>query len=115
MPVGRAVASVASTWPIGTAAVLTKPVVDGRAPARPAPRWETARIPARASRGIPASWTVPQAWHSPHRPLHLADCQPHSVQRKPDAPDDDLAMARTLAVTSDNLSKLEPNLRRESA
>jgi hypothetical protein len=25
--------------------------------------------------------TVPQAWHSPHRPLHLADCQPHSVHR----------------------------------
>ena len=83
--------------------------------ASPAPRWETARIPALASRGTPASWTVPHAWHSPHRPLHLADCQPHSVQRKPDVPADDLAMARTLAATSDNLSKLEPNLRRESA
>ena len=105
MPVGRAVASVASTMPIGIAGVL----------AGAALRWETARIPALASRGTPASWTVPQAWHSPHRPLHLADCQPHSVQRKPDVPADDLAMARTLAVTSDNLSKLEPNLRRESA
>jgi len=29
---------------------------------------------------VPRCWTVPQAWHSPHRPLHFADCQPHSVQ-----------------------------------
>src|SRR4029077_18454619 len=69
---------------------------------------------ARASRGRATSCTVPQAWHSPHRPAHLADCQPHSVQRKPYVPPDDLAMARTLAATTDNLSKLEPNQRRES-
>ncbi len=29
----------------------------------------------------PASSTVPQAWHSPHRPTHFADVQPHSRQR----------------------------------
>lgn len=29
-----------------------------------------------------ASTTVPQDWHSPQRPTHLAVVQPHSVQRK---------------------------------
>ena len=29
----------------------------------------------------PASATVPQAWHSPHRPTHFALVQPHSLQR----------------------------------
>ena len=105
MPVGRAATTIASTRRMGTAAVL----------AGAALRWSTVRVPGRADRRRAASWTVPQAWHSPHRPAHLADCQPHSVQRKPDVPADDLAMARTLAATSDNLSKLEPNLRRESA
>ena len=33
-------------------------------------------------RAAPASPTVPQAWHSPQRPTHLAAVQPHSVQRK---------------------------------
>ena len=29
----------------------------------------------------PISLTVPQAWHSPHRPTHLIVVQPHSEQR----------------------------------
>jgi hypothetical protein len=29
----------------------------------------------------PSSVTEPHAWHSPHRPTHLAVVQPHSVQR----------------------------------
>ncbi len=33
------------------------------------------------TRGAPSSSTVPQAWHSPHRPTHLPVAQPHSVQR----------------------------------
>jgi hypothetical protein len=28
-----------------------------------------------------ASSTVPQAWHSPHRPTHLPVSHPHSAQR----------------------------------
>jgi hypothetical protein len=32
--------------------------------------------------GAPTCSTVPQAWHSPHRPTHLPAVQPHSVQRK---------------------------------
>ena len=86
MPVGRAVASVASTRWMGTAAVLPGPLPVNPGPAKPGPASlvlirAAARVPARASRGSTASWTVPQAWHSPHRPAHLADCQPHSVQR----------------------------------
>src|ERR1700722_3721889 len=38
-------------------------------------------MPARTSRGTAASDTVPQAWHSPHRPTHLGACQPHSLHR----------------------------------
>ena len=34
----------------------------------------------RRRRGV--SSTVPQAWHSPQRPTHLAVVQPHSAQRK---------------------------------
>jgi hypothetical protein len=80
--VGRARASVASTWPIGSAGVLTGAAV----------RAATAWMPARASRGALACSTVPQAWHSPHRPVHLGACQPHSLQRYPAAPVDDFAM-----------------------
>lgn len=37
---------------------------------------------AGARAGAPAaSSTVPQVWHSPQRPTHLAVVQPHSVQR----------------------------------
>jgi hypothetical protein len=38
-------------------------------------------MPARTRRGTVASSTVPQAWHSPHRPTHFGACQPHSVHR----------------------------------
>ena len=30
--------------------------------------------------GADFSTTVPQAWHSPHRPTHLPVSQPHSLQ-----------------------------------
>ena len=86
-PVGRALAAFASTAPIGTAGVLTGP-------------GPTARTPARTSREAPASSIVPQAWHSPQRPIHFGACQPHSVQRKA-LPAGDLAMASTLITGTD--------------
>ncbi len=52
------------TCAIGTAAEVT-----GAAPVRD------------VVAGAAASATEPQAWHSPHRPTHLADVQPHSEQR----------------------------------
>src|ERR1700733_3835714 len=55
-------------------------------------------MPARPSRGTAASATVPQAWHSPHRPTHLGACQPHSLQRNAAV---DFAMPRTLSAGSD--------------
>ncbi|GHS90129.1 hypothetical protein AGMMS50218_17670 [Actinomycetota bacterium] len=33
--------------------------------------------------GPTSSATEPQAWHSPHRPTHLAVVHPHSAQRYP--------------------------------
>ena len=56
-------ASSAGTDPIGTAGVVT-----GAAVVRP-------------EGAAPTSATDPQAWHSPHRPTHLAVAQPHSEQR----------------------------------
>ena len=35
----------------------------------------------RAICGAPSSSTVPQAWHSPQRPTHFIELQPHSAQR----------------------------------
>jgi hypothetical protein len=32
----------------------------------------------RAAFGAPTSATVPQAWHSPHRPIQRAEVHPHS-------------------------------------
>ena len=61
-PLVRERESSTGTWPIGTAALLTGP-----AAVRPC--------------GCPASATLPQAWHSPQRPTHLAVSQPHSAQR----------------------------------
>ena len=49
-------------------------------------------MPARTSRGTAASATVPQAWHSPHRPTHFGACQPHSLHRNAAV---DFAMPRT--------------------
>ena len=54
--------SSTETSPIGTAGRVTGPAA------------------ARVA-GAPASATDPQAWHSPHRPTHLAVSQPHSLQR----------------------------------
>ncbi len=51
----------------------------GRAGADGAP----AAILASAARGTPTSSSVPQAWHSWHRPYHFADSLPHSAQRYP--------------------------------
>ncbi|CAM5384287.1 hypothetical protein SFUMM280S_10854 [Streptomyces fumanus] len=62
-PVERAVACRPSTWPMGTAEVVTRPGVVVR------------------TAGAPYSSIVPHAWHSGQRPSHLAVCQPHSVQR----------------------------------
>jgi hypothetical protein len=61
-PLLRARESSIGTWPIGTAGEVTGP-----AWVRPF--------------GAPASATLPQVWHSPHRPTHLAVSQPHSEQR----------------------------------
>jgi len=52
--------------------------------------------------GAAASATEPQAWHSPHRPTHLAVSQPHSVQRK--AGREGFVMAGTLGHRADNES-----------
>ena len=63
---------------------------------RPSPRRGARRTPRPCPRpGTPAQ-----------RPTHLADGQPHSVQRKPD-PADDFSHDRTIAEPLDNLSKLE--------
>ena len=61
-PLVRARESSTATSAIGTAGVVTGP-----AAVRPT--------------GAPASATLPHAWHSPHRPTHLAASQPHSEQR----------------------------------
>jgi CheY-like chemotaxis protein len=65
-PVGWDWAVRTSTSPIGRAGVATVVAVTTRGGAA----------------GAPASPTVPQVWHSPHRPTHLEVCQPHSEQRK---------------------------------
>ena len=70
MPVGRAPAVLTSTSVIGTAAA--DPGGTG-CPARPAER-----RPGRAIAGTRISVTVPQPWHSPHRPAHFVLRQPHS-------------------------------------
>src|SRR6476660_8903926 len=60
IPVGRDSASLAETLAIGIAGDVTGPSV------------------IRAAFGAPISATVPQAWHSPHRPIQRAEVQPHS-------------------------------------
>ena len=62
-PLLRNADSSTDTSPIGTAGRVTGPAA-GRA-------WSARR----------ASATEPHAWHSPHRPTHLAVSQPHSLQR----------------------------------
>ena len=51
------------TSAIGTAALVTGPAS------------------ARRGRAAADSATEPQAWHSPQRPTHFGDAQPHSEQR----------------------------------
>jgi hypothetical protein len=62
-PVGRALAIVASTWPIGRAGAETGPALTVRALV------------------TPSSSRVPQAWHSGQRPSHFTVIVPHSAQR----------------------------------
>ncbi|CCH70021.1 hypothetical protein BN10_480020 [Phycicoccus elongatus Lp2] len=59
-PVDRATARRASTSPIGTAGRSTAPAAVVR------------------TLTAPTSLIDPQAWHSPHRPIHLLVCHPHS-------------------------------------
>ena len=67
MPLGRRPAASVSMSVIARA-VRAAPIVTGvRARSTPV--------------GAAISSTVPQAWHSPQRPTHLAAVQPHSVQR----------------------------------
>ena len=67
IPVGRARALSTSISVIGRAGLRVGGVTAVRGP-----------VAATAS-----STTVPQAWHSPHRPTHFAAVQPHSAQAKP--------------------------------
>jgi len=53
--------------------------------------------------GALPSVTLPQAWHSPHRPTHFAVSQPHSPQRYDNRLRAlDLLMSPTLGHRSDN-------------
>ncbi len=65
-PVGRARAASASIAAIGRAGQVTGP---------------DRTVCKRGGPAPPICSTVPHAWHSPHRPAHLADCQPHSPHR----------------------------------
>jgi len=59
--------------------------------------------------GAPASATVPQAWHSPHRPTHFAVSQPQSLHRKEGrARPVVLLMAGTLCHGADKLVQAAP-------
>ncbi len=62
-PVGLACAAERSTSPIGNALVVTFPGT------------------SESFFGAAISSTAPHAWHSPQRPTHFCDVQPHSVQR----------------------------------
>ena len=60
---GTALAASTPTSPIGRAGLLTGPGAVVR------------------TTGADMSVTVPQAWHSPHRPTHFVVAHPHSAQR----------------------------------
>lgn len=62
MPVGTPAVVVASTALIGTARV-------------------TGALAMTREVGVPASATLPQVWHSPHRPTQRWVVQPHSLHR----------------------------------
>jgi hypothetical protein len=76
-------------------------------PARPA------RIVARASTGTLASVTVPQAWHSPHRPAHLVLRQPHS-EHSYSAAAGDFPMAGSVSAGTDSGCRSLTSVRRGS-
>jgi hypothetical protein len=76
--------SSTGTCPIGTAGALTGPAV------------------VRPDGCAAASATLPQAWHSAHRPTHLAVSQPHSAQRYAVRIARDLLMNPTLGQRSDS-------------
>src|SRR6478672_6135508 len=85
-PVGRKAAVVASTSAIRRAGSTTVVAAVVRATA------------------VPVSSTVPQAWHSPQRPTHLAVVQPHSAHLYAgalDARDVFVAMGSTLLAGPD--------------
>jgi hypothetical protein len=63
IPLVRDRDSSTGTWLIGTAGELTGPAA------------------VRPEGWAALSATLPQAWHSPHRPTHLAVSQPHSEHR----------------------------------
>ena len=63
-PVGRARAAERSTSPMGVALFVTDPGTKDN------------------FFGAAISSTEPQAWHSPQRPTHFCELQPHSEQRK---------------------------------
>ena len=62
-PVARACAADRSTSPIGVALAVTFPAT------------------SESFLGAAISSTAPHAWHSPQRPTHFWEVQPHSVQR----------------------------------
>ena len=62
-PVARACAADRSTSPIGVALAVTFPATK------------------ESFLGAAISSTTPHAWHSPQRPTHFCEVQPHSVQR----------------------------------
>jgi len=68
MPVGRAAAPLASTWEIGTAGADGLTVGSPRSSARP-------DLATAATAALSVS--VPHSEQPPHRPAHLAACQPH--------------------------------------
>ena len=60
-PVGLALAADKSTSPIGVAECVTRPATRD------------------SFLGAAISSTLPQAWHSPQRPTHFCEVQPHSL------------------------------------
>jgi hypothetical protein len=93
--VGLAVAAVASTREIGTAADPGK--------AAGSPRSNACPVLPVAARCLLCA-TVPQVWHSPHRPAHLLLRQPHS-EHWYSVPAEILGMAGTLPASTDSTAE----------
>jgi hypothetical protein len=64
----------------------------------------------RGTLAPPISPTLPQAWHSLHRPTHLTVVHPHSAHRKRGERRlvDLVAMAVTVEVGGDNAAETGP-------